>query len=192
MTYEEARKYLWREPFQPVRICLKDGRRYDIVYPGWTLAAEAILMIGQPPEDDPGSRYPDQSVWVRWPEVESIEPLSDPAEPTVGLRCELDSERGKPENSLGSSERGESIMTCEQARRYLWREPFQPVRIRLKDGRIFDIPDLGWTIAADAILMIGLPPEDNPGSRYPVRKVWVRWPEVASIEPLSDLASSAV
>lgn len=32
-------------------------------------------------------------------------------------------------------------MTCEEARHYLWREPFEPVRIRLKDGRIFDIPD---------------------------------------------------
>jgi hypothetical protein len=83
-------------------------------------------------------------------------------------------------------------MTCEEARQYLWREPFQPVRIRLKDGRTFNVPDLGWTIAAEAILMIGLPPEGNPGSRYPHRKVWVRWPEVASIEPLSDPASSAV
>jgi hypothetical protein len=83
-------------------------------------------------------------------------------------------------------------MTYEEARKYLWREPFQPVRIRLKDGRTFDIPDLGWTIAAEAILMIGLPPESNPGSRYPARKVWVRWPEVTSIKPLPDPASLAV
>ncbi|HTU18285.1 MAG TPA: hypothetical protein VMG10_09530 [Gemmataceae bacterium] len=83
MTCEEARQYLWREPFQPVRIRLKDGRKYDIFYPRWTLAAEAILMIGLAPEDDPGSRYPDRKVWVRWPEVESIEPLSNPAAPAV-------------------------------------------------------------------------------------------------------------
>jgi hypothetical protein len=83
MTCEEARRYLWQEPFQPVRIRLKDGRRYDISYSGWTLAAEAILMIGVPPEDDPGSRFPDHLIWVRWPEVDTIEPLPQPAAPAV-------------------------------------------------------------------------------------------------------------
>ncbi len=77
MTCEEARKYLWKEPFQPVRIRLKDGRTFDIPYRGWTLAAEAILIIGQPPEDDPKSRYSDRSVWVQWPEVDTIEPLTE-------------------------------------------------------------------------------------------------------------------
>jgi hypothetical protein len=83
MTCEEARKYLWREPFQPVRIRLKDGRRFDIFYSGWTLAAEAILMIGLAPEDNPGSRYPDRKVWVPWAEVEAIEALPDLAAPAV-------------------------------------------------------------------------------------------------------------
>ncbi len=83
MTCEEARQYLWQEPFQPVRIRLKDGRTFDIPYRGWTLAAEAILIIGLPPEDDPNSRYSDRSVWVRWPEVEAIEPLSESATRTV-------------------------------------------------------------------------------------------------------------
>ena len=82
-------------------------------------------------------------------------------------------------------------MTCEEARQYLWRKPFQPVRIRLKDGRTFNIPDRGWTLAAEAILMIGLPPADDPDSRLPDRKVWVRWPEVEAIEPLSEPAASA-
>jgi hypothetical protein len=45
-------------------------------------------------------------------------------------------------------------MTCEEARKHLWRKPFQPVQIRLKDGRTFDIRYRGWTLAADAILII--------------------------------------
>ncbi len=83
MTYEQARQYLWREPFQPVRIRLKDGRTFDIRHSGWTLAAEALLIVGLPPEDDPNSRFSDRSVWVRWPEVDAIELLSEPAAPTV-------------------------------------------------------------------------------------------------------------
>ncbi len=83
MTCEEARQYLWREPFQPVRIRLKDGRTFDIPHPRWTLAAETRLIIGTPPADDPTSRLPDRSVWVRWSEVDAIEPLSEPAAPAV-------------------------------------------------------------------------------------------------------------
>jgi hypothetical protein len=83
-------------------------------------------------------------------------------------------------------------MTCEEGRQYLWRKPFQPVRIRLKDGRAFNIPNRRWTLAAEAILMIGLPPEDDPNSQSPDRKVWVRWSEVEAIEPLSESAAPAV
>jgi hypothetical protein len=83
-------------------------------------------------------------------------------------------------------------MTCEEARQYLWRKPFQPVRIRLRDGRTFDIPYRGWTLAAEAILIIGLPPEDDPNSRYSERSVWVQWPEVEAIEPLSESTARPV
>ena len=83
-------------------------------------------------------------------------------------------------------------MTCEQARHYLWREPFQPVRIRLKDGRTFDIPYSDWTLAAEAILIVGLPPADDPSSRYSDRTIWVQWADVDSIELLSEPAARAV
>jgi hypothetical protein len=83
-------------------------------------------------------------------------------------------------------------MTCEEARKYLWRIPFQPVRIRVKDGRTFNIPDRGWTIAAEALLMVGVPPDDDPGSRFPDHLEWVRWPEVVAIEPLPEPAAPAV
>ena len=83
MTCAEARHYLWREPFQPVRIRLKDGRTFAVPHPRFTLAAEAILIIGLPPSDEPDSLDPDRSVWVQWPQVDSIEPLSQAAAPTV-------------------------------------------------------------------------------------------------------------
>jgi hypothetical protein len=79
MTCEQARQYLWRKPFQPVRIRLKDGRTFDIRHHRWTMAAEAILIIGLPPEDDPNARRPDRGLWVQWPDVDAIEPLSEPA-----------------------------------------------------------------------------------------------------------------
>jgi hypothetical protein len=83
MTCDEARQFLWREPFQPVRIRLKDGRAFCIPNPRWAMAAEAILIIGTPPADDPTSRLPDRGIWVQWPEVDAIEPLSEQTAPTV-------------------------------------------------------------------------------------------------------------
>lgn len=83
-------------------------------------------------------------------------------------------------------------MTCEQARHYLWREPFEPVRIRLKDGRTFDIRQRGMTLAAEAILIVGIPPADEPDAQYSDRTIWVQWAEVEAIEPLSEPATSAV
>jgi hypothetical protein len=83
MTCEEARKYLWRKPFQPCRIRLKDGRTFDIRYLNLALAAEAVLIIGIPPADEPDAWYSDRKVWVRWGEVEAIEPLPAPTAPAV-------------------------------------------------------------------------------------------------------------
>jgi hypothetical protein len=83
MTCEEARQILWRKPFQPCRIRLKDGRSFDIHYLNLALAAEAILIIGIPPAEEPDARYSDRKLWVRWPDVEAIEPLPMPAAPVA-------------------------------------------------------------------------------------------------------------
>jgi hypothetical protein len=81
-------------------------------------------------------------------------------------------------------------MTCEEARQYLWREPFEPVRIRLKDGRSFTIPQRRFTLAAEAILIIGLPAHDDPDSID--RQLWVQWSDVDAIEPLPRRAAPTV
>ena len=81
-------------------------------------------------------------------------------------------------------------MTCEEARKYLWREPFEPVRIRLKDGRTFPVPHSYFTMAAEAILIVGIPASDNPDSID--RSVWVQWSQVDAIEPLSQPTASAL
>ena len=82
-------------------------------------------------------------------------------------------------------------MTCEEARQYLWRKPFQPVCIRLKDGRSFHVRYRGMTLAAEAMLIIGIPPAEEPDAHYSDRKIWVRWPEVETIEPLSEAAAAS-
>jgi hypothetical protein len=75
MTHEEFRAHLYRDPFQPFRVILKDGRSYEVLHPNLGLAAEACLIIGIPAPDDPNPIYGDRSEWIRWQEVDRVEPF---------------------------------------------------------------------------------------------------------------------
>jgi hypothetical protein len=48
------------------------------------------------------------------------------------------------------------------------------------------------TLAAEAILIIGIPPTDEPDAAYSDRRLWVQWADVAGIEPLSETPARAV
>jgi len=62
---------------------LKDGRSFDIRHLNLALAAEAILIIGIPPADDPEAWYSDRKEWVQWADVDAIEPLPLSAAPAL-------------------------------------------------------------------------------------------------------------
>jgi len=83
MTHEEFREYLYREPFQPFRVLLKDGRSFEIVHPNLGLAAEAQLIIGIPAPNDPNPIFYDRTKWVRWSDVDKVEPLPNATKPAV-------------------------------------------------------------------------------------------------------------
>jgi hypothetical protein len=62
-------------PFRPFRVCLTDGRHFDIHDPVWNLVGEGIFLIGLPPQDDPRSRYPDRHEWVPYHLIDRVELL---------------------------------------------------------------------------------------------------------------------
>jgi hypothetical protein len=62
-------------PFQPFRIHLTDGRTFDVREPSWNLPAEAILLVGVAPNDDPQSRVPDRHERVEYQSISRVEPL---------------------------------------------------------------------------------------------------------------------
>lgn len=83
-------------------------------------------------------------------------------------------------------------MTCEEARKHLWHKPFEPVRIRLKDGQAFEVHHRTLTLAAEAVLIIGIPPADEPDAAFSDRRLWVSWSDVDAIEPLTRGSAQAV
>jgi hypothetical protein len=76
VTPADMRKRILERPFQPFRVCLTDGRRFDIHHPTWNLVADAILLIGVAPDDDPRSRLPDRHEWVDYRLIARVEPLT--------------------------------------------------------------------------------------------------------------------
>ena len=83
-------------------------------------------------------------------------------------------------------------MDFEQLRGHLGRKPFQAFRVRLKDGRTFDIVHPNLALAAESILIIGIPAADDPNPVYSDRTEWVRWPLVDGVEPLPKADAAAV
>ena len=79
MRAEEVAQYLHREPFQPFRVRLTDGRSFDIVHPNLGLLGASVLIIGIPAPDDPKPIYGDRTEWVRLHLIDGIEPLPTPA-----------------------------------------------------------------------------------------------------------------
>ena len=75
MRPEELRQLLAREPFQPFRVRLKDGRSFDILHPNLGLVGESVFIIGIPAPDDPKPIYGDRSEWVRLHLIDGIELL---------------------------------------------------------------------------------------------------------------------
>jgi hypothetical protein len=83
MTPEQVRQYAHREPFQPFRIRLHDGRAYDIRHPNLGLVGESVLVVGIPAPNDPNPVYYDRTVWLPLAQIDGIEPLAEPAVPGV-------------------------------------------------------------------------------------------------------------
>ncbi len=80
MKADELRASLHREPFQPFRVCLKDGQAFDIVHPNLGMVGESVFLIGIPAPDDPHPVYGDRTKWVWLSAIDRIEPL-----PTAAL-----------------------------------------------------------------------------------------------------------
>jgi hypothetical protein len=83
MTPDQLRQHAHREPFQPFRVRLQDGRSYDIRHPNLGLVGKSIFIIGIPAPDDPDPVYADRTVWVPLAQIDGIEPLPEPAVPGV-------------------------------------------------------------------------------------------------------------
>jgi hypothetical protein len=80
MEHDELQRLLKQRPFQPFRVYVRDGRKYDIYYPRMNLLARSFIKIGIP---DPNLPEPicDHLEFVLLAEIVRVEPLPGTAPP---------------------------------------------------------------------------------------------------------------
>jgi hypothetical protein len=57
-------------------------------------------------------------------------------------------------------------MQAEQMRALIRRDTFQPFRLYLKDGRIFDVPLFGLMLVFNTYVLVGVKAPDEPEPIY--------------------------
>jgi hypothetical protein len=57
MRPEDLREYLRRQPFQPFRLTLTDGRIYEVHHRELAMVGRSMVAIGLPRPDDPEPVY---------------------------------------------------------------------------------------------------------------------------------------
>jgi hypothetical protein len=78
MTAEELYALLHREPFQPFRLHLTDGRTFDVRYPEMNLVCWTFFTIGIP-EPNVADPYPERVVHLDYDQVRQVEFLAEPS-----------------------------------------------------------------------------------------------------------------
>lgn len=78
MFPQDVREFLTRQPFQPFRVTLSDGRTYEVRHPELAMVGLSTVAFGIPPE---GSTVPvyERLITVALSHVMQIEPLETPS-----------------------------------------------------------------------------------------------------------------
>jgi hypothetical protein len=82
-------------------------------------------------------------------------------------------------------------MTAQQLRERLYREPFQPFRLRLSDHRSFDILYPHLNLVGESVLIVGIPPADVSHPTFSDHQVWVPLNSIAALETLPEQPTPA-
>src|SRR5262249_52273825 len=166
MLVDDLRRRLRRRPFVPFRVHLADGRVFDVQYPDINLLGETIFGIGIPEAGVPDPFAEDMEV-VYVNDIRRLKPEEAPAEPAPA--------------GNGQVAQGPPAVRAEELRRLLRREPFQPFRVHLADGQVFDIRHPHLQTVGETYLAIGVPESDDPDS-IADHTVLVSLPEILRVE----------
>ena len=73
MRPDDIRAHLRREPFQPIRVYISDGSKYEVRHPELMLVTRTEVVIAIDPGDD---QIPDHKVFCDPVHITQIEPVN--------------------------------------------------------------------------------------------------------------------
>jgi hypothetical protein len=76
MQREMLREWLKRQPFQPFRVHLTDGRTFEVRYPRNNLLAQTFINIGIPDPESTDPESCDHTEHILLGQIARLEPLS--------------------------------------------------------------------------------------------------------------------
>ena len=74
MRPEDLLNFIRKQPFQPFRITLTDGRTYEVRHPELAMVGRSIVVVGLDPTDEPEPVF-DRMVTVSLLHIMQIEPI---------------------------------------------------------------------------------------------------------------------
>jgi hypothetical protein len=83
MRAADVREFVRRQPFQPFRITLTDGRTYDVVHPELAMVGHRVVAVGLPRANGPNFIF-DRLVTVSFLHIMQIEPIPSDTTPANG------------------------------------------------------------------------------------------------------------
>ncbi len=83
MRSEDIREFVRRQPFEPFRITLTDGRTFDVVHPDLAMVGRGSVAVGLPRPGDVDPIY-DRLVTMSLLHIMQIEPIASALPPSNG------------------------------------------------------------------------------------------------------------
>lgn len=171
MDHAEMQRLLRQKPFQPFRVFVSDGRLYEVRHPRMNLLGPTFIKIGLPAADLPPPIC-ERAEYVRLDQIQRVEllpgsaPLEEQVEPA---EC--------PSN-------GGSAVSHDEMQRLLRQRPFQPFRVFVSDGRVYDVRHPRMNLLATSFIKIGVPAPDLP---EPIcdHTEYVQLDQILRVEPLA-------
>jgi len=80
MRPEDVREFLRRQPFQPFRLTLTDGRTYDVMHPELAMVGRSWVQVGLARPGDP-ENIAERLISVSLLDIMQIEPLESVVPP---------------------------------------------------------------------------------------------------------------
>jgi hypothetical protein len=83
------------------------------------------------------------------------------------------------------------MIKADELRAILYRKPFQPFRVRVSDGRTYDVRYPEMNLVGESVFIIGIPAPNDPNPRFYDTQAWIMLNMIDGIDLLPEAAPTS-